>query len=117
VIIGASNAHRAAMTALQLRKSLTTLAVTRPLPLQSRPATTDAGPQCVVEGRIRNVAAVIIGASNAHGAAMTAPEPRQRLTTLAVSPVGCLFGAGQQQETRILSVSLKGASGQRQPGL
>jgi len=73
------------MTALEPRQRLTTLAVTRPLPFQSGPATRDAGPQCVIEGRIQNVAAVIIGASNAHGAAMTAPEPRQLLTTLAVT--------------------------------
>jgi len=84
-IIGISNGHGAAMTAPQLCQRLTTLAVTRPLPRQSRSGTGDADPQCVIEGRIQPVAAVITGASNAHGAAMAALEPRQRLTTLAVT--------------------------------
>jgi len=63
VIIGAPHAHGAATTGPEPPRRLTTLAATRPLPLQGRPATRDADPQCVIEGRTRPVAAVILGAS------------------------------------------------------
>jgi len=112
-IIGASIAHGAAMTALEPRQRLTTLAVTRPLPLQSRPATRDAGPQCVIEGRIKPVTAMITGASNAHGAAMIALQLRQSLTTLAVTrPLPRQSKSATRAPTR--SVSLKGASRREQ---